>query len=392
MRYLPLEFGRIFVTVVFAAVYDSTSAARAGKAIAAAVRDLQLISADAPCFLVGDFNYCDLRKALPSFRQFVTCPTREKNSIDLCYGNVPRAYKSVSLPPMGKSDHNAIHLIPTYRPKIQTDPIVKKRVKVWTPESEEQLRGCFECTEWSVLGDSCENVSEAADVVSSYIVYCEDMSISTKTVKVFPSNKAWISKSIKSTLNEKKIAFQTGDRAERKRVHAKLTRKSREGEREYMAKIEKQFQMGNMAGAWDGLKTLTGEKRNMSSGSHVTAEEQVKSSNELNDFYCRFERDDLGEDINSVVLELKEKISECEEGKDFGINANVVESLFIKLNVKKAAGPDSISGKLLKVCASQLCSVFANLFNWSLRDCCVPSVWKKTLLSVQFSRKRTHPH
>ena len=88
---------------------------------------------DAPCFIVGDFNHCDLRKALPSFRQFVTCLTRVKNTIDLCYGNIPRAYKSVSLPPVGKSDHNSIHLIPAYRPKIQTDPIVKKSVKVWTP-------------------------------------------------------------------------------------------------------------------------------------------------------------------------------------------------------------------------------------------------------------------
>ena len=94
-----------------------------------------------------------------------------KNTTDLCYGNVPRAYKSVSLPPVGKSDHSAIHLIPAYRPKIQTDPIVKKSVKVWKPESEEQLRRCFECTEWSVLVDWCENVSEAADVVSSYTVH-----------------------------------------------------------------------------------------------------------------------------------------------------------------------------------------------------------------------------
>ena len=191
----------------------------------------------------------------------MTCPTREKNTTDLCYGNVPRAYKSVSLPPVSKSDHNAIHLIPTYRPKIQIDPIVKKSVKVWTPESEEQLRGCFECTEWSVLLDSCENVSEATDVVSSYIAFCKDMLISTKTVKLFLNNKAWISKSIKSNLNEKKIAFQTGDRAERKRVQAKLTRELREGKREYRAKIEKQFQTGNMADAWVGLKTLTGEKK-----------------------------------------------------------------------------------------------------------------------------------
>ena len=77
----------------------------------------------------------------------------------------------MSLPPVGKSDHNAIHLIPAYRLKIQTDPIVKKNVKVWTPGSEEQLRGCFECTEWSVLVDSCENVSEAADVVSSSLLF-----------------------------------------------------------------------------------------------------------------------------------------------------------------------------------------------------------------------------
>ena len=142
-----------------------------------------------------------------------------------------------------------------------------------------------------------------------------------------------------------------------------------------------------MADAWDGLKTLTGEKKNMSSGSHMPAEEQVKFSNELNDFYCRFERDDLGEDINSVVLELKEKISECEEGKDLEINANIVESLFMKLNVKKATGPDSIRGKLLKVCASQLCSVFANLFNWSLRECCVPSVWTNSVICPILKKK-----
>ena len=71
--------------------------------------------------------------------------------------------------------------------------------------------------------------------------------ISTKTVNMFPNNKTWISKSIKSTLNEKKIPFQTGDMAERKRVQAKLTRKLREGKREYRAKVEKQFQTGNMA-------------------------------------------------------------------------------------------------------------------------------------------------
>ena len=79
-RYLPREFGRIFVTVVYAAFYNSTSAARAGKAITAAVRDLQLISADALCFIVGDFNHCDLHKTLPSLQTVCDLPhKREKH-------------------------------------------------------------------------------------------------------------------------------------------------------------------------------------------------------------------------------------------------------------------------------------------------------------------------
>ena len=93
---------------------------------------------------------------------------------------------------------------------------------MWTPESEEQLKGCFESTEWSVLVDSCENVSEAADVVSSYIGFCEDMLISTKTVKVFPNNKPWISKSIKSALNEKKDSFSDRGQGRKKESAGKI--------------------------------------------------------------------------------------------------------------------------------------------------------------------------
>ncbi|XP_058255511.1 uncharacterized protein LOC131359569 [Hemibagrus wyckioides] len=62
-----------------------------------------------PIFLLGDFNRTPL---LRNLEQYVTCPTRYNNTLDLCYGNVPGAYKSVCRPPLGRSDHNVIHLIP----------------------------------------------------------------------------------------------------------------------------------------------------------------------------------------------------------------------------------------------------------------------------------------
>ena len=46
------------------------------------------------------------------FKQYVTCATRGDKTLDQCYGNIPRTYKSVALPSVGGSDHNTIQLIP----------------------------------------------------------------------------------------------------------------------------------------------------------------------------------------------------------------------------------------------------------------------------------------
>lgn len=39
-------------------------------------------------------------------------PNQKKNTLDKCYGNVPGAYPSECRPPLGKSDHKVILLIP----------------------------------------------------------------------------------------------------------------------------------------------------------------------------------------------------------------------------------------------------------------------------------------
>ena len=175
--------------------------------------------------------------------------------------NIPRAYKSVALPSVGGSDHNTTQLIPAYQPRIKTEPVVRKSVKVWTTESEDALRGCYECTDWNVLNDSCADVNEAADGVCDYIRFCEDMIIPTKTTKVFPNNNPWITKSIKALLNEKKIAFRTGDREHRKRIQTRLRAELRKGQRTFKDKIEKQFGTGSMKDVLEGLKTVTGETK-----------------------------------------------------------------------------------------------------------------------------------
>lgn len=264
--------------------------------------------------------------------------------------------------------------------------MLTKCVKVWMPESVEELRGCFECTEWEVFLNACNTVSEATDVVSSYISFCEDLIIPQKKVKIFPNNKPWITKSLKATLNKKKIAFQTGNKTDRKSVQKVLVKEIKEQRKVYKEKVESQFQQGNMADAWTGLKALTGQTKASNSATVVALDEQKEFSEKLNEFYCRFERDDLKDELQKVIGNLYEQLhNDCSDVSSetenyMKIEAQEVETLFRKLKTKKAVGPDNISGRILKSCASQLCNIFSQLFSWSVIDCCVPDLWKKSVI------------
>ena len=176
-------------------------------------------------------------------------------------------------------------LVPLYRPKIRTACIIKKTIKIWTPENIDQLKGCFECTDWGVMIESSTSIDQATDVITSYIRFCEDNIVSKKSIKIFPNNNPWVTKRIKNTLNEKKIAFQSGSLVDRKIVQAKLRKELKEGKRKYKTKIENLFKSKNVADTWKGLKTLTGENSHGQSQSSMTTGERRTFSNNLNDFF-----------------------------------------------------------------------------------------------------------
>ena len=50
------------------------------------------------------------------------------------------------------------------------------------------------------------------------------------------------------------------------------------------------------------------------------------------------------------------------------------------MNVRKCGGPDDLKGWIFKHCALQLSSIYAFLFNWSIREHLVPPIWKTSEL------------
>lgn len=102
-------------------------------------------------------------------------------------------------PPLGRSDHDLINLLPLYKPLVHRQPAVSYTKQIWSEESVETLKDCFDSTVWDVF---CEDIDNLTSCVTDYINFCVDSTIPTKTVRVFANNKPWIT-------SDKRISSRT---------------------------------------------------------------------------------------------------------------------------------------------------------------------------------------
>lgn len=103
-------------------------------------------------------------------------------TLDQCYGNILNAYKAVTCPTLGKSDYNIIHLLHTYKAKLKQEKPAVREVTLWSEVCKERLRDCFDDTNWDIFFDNCVSTNELTETITSYIIFCDNNVVPTKTV------------------------------------------------------------------------------------------------------------------------------------------------------------------------------------------------------------------
>ena len=93
----------------------------------------------------------------------------------------------------------------------------------------------------------------------------------------------------------------------------------------------------------------------------------------INSFHARFDAYDFERERTERMTEL---MKECEDHEEFVVSAEDVERVFAGVNKRKACGPDGMKGFVLKHCASQLSSIFTFIFNLSIKEHTLPTIWK----------------
>ncbi len=123
---------------------------------------------------------------------------------------------------------------------------------------------------------------------------------------------------------------------------------------------------------WQGLKTIC------SSGNNSSAEVRADPflPKELNTFYGRFECNGGG-----ATLPISASGSSRQSSDHvFTLSEDEVWRELRRVNVRKAAGPDGITDRVLRSCADQLAGLFTSIFNESLATSVVPTSFKKSVI------------
>ncbi|KAI2653902.1 putative RNA-directed DNA polymerase from transposon BS [Labeo rohita] len=280
--YSPREFCSFILVSVY--IPPQAHVSLALQKLADQITETEQQHPDSVLIILGDFNKANLSRELPKYRQHVTCRTRDSNILDHCYTTIKGAYHSVPPAALGLSDHCLVHLIPTYRQKLKSAKPVVKTVKRWTNETEQVSQSCFYLTDWSVFEAAATDLDELTETVTSYISFCEDLCIPTRTYLTYNNDKPWFTEKLRHLRQAKEDAYRKGDRVLYNQTRNTLNKEIRVAKRTYAKRLEDQFTSNDPSSVWKGLKTIT-NYRTPSPSTEATQ----RLAEDLNEFYCRFE-------------------------------------------------------------------------------------------------------
>ncbi len=147
---------------------------------------------DSVLIILGDFNKANLSRELPKYRQHVTCPTRESNLLDHCY--------------------TAIKMHFTLSQKLKSAEPVLRTVKRWATETEQVLQACFYLTDWTIFEAAATDLDELTETATSYISFCVDMCIPTRTHLTYNNDKPWFTAKLRQLSQAKEEAYRKGNK------------------------------------------------------------------------------------------------------------------------------------------------------------------------------------
>lgn len=150
-------------------------------------------------------------------------------------------------------------------------------------------------------------------------------------------------------------------------ARGELKKGIREAKAAYRGRIEDCFQSRDSRQVWQGVRHITNHRY-----SNLTAVNgDAPLAEQLNHFFTRF-------GVKSPEAATPHSLAHS--SFTLAVEEHEVRCMLRAVNPRKAAGPNDISGQVLRDCADQLAGVFTKIFNQSLSRAVVPPCLKSSTM------------
>ena len=236
-----------------------------------------------------------------------------------------------------------------------------------------------------------DDVNKCAEQFSDSIMLAARESIPNKIVTIRPSELSWINSNIKRNIRQRKRLYKKAKRTntvnrweqfkhKRNEVNALI----RTAKSQYNVKLAKDLKNNDInSKKWYKLTSELLIQKTDQTPIHFLEvdnkiiENDIDKAEALNTYFCKQSRiDDSVATLPDLVLPDYAFLDEIY------ITDEDVREAIIRLNSKKAPGPDLISPRLFKEGMQQLVPQLRRLFNLSLRLKKFPEPWKKSNLTA----------
>jgi Endonuclease-reverse transcriptase len=310
------------------------------------------------------------------------------NRLDLVLSNCPEKVVSITDEGrLGRSDHVMILL------KVETcakQKAAKSSIVCWSKGNYKKIREKLSSVRWREQMDS-----KQTDAAWAFFKNQIEQLVEDNIPTFIPTGKfrpKWLTSEIRKLLSQKKKAWKkakadqlASSRSEYEEI-AKALKKKIAASKKKLERNLAENKQGNGKQFRNYIKQRTRSRDPVGpliqeDGTSLTEEAEIAEA--LNKFFAGlFTKED------KTNLPVKEPETNQKLEKIIVTRSEVIRKIR-KLRPESAAGPDNIHPKLLIECAQELAEPLTIIFRKSMRESCVPSDWKKAIVTPIFKKRQT---
>ncbi len=280
------------------------------------------------------------------------------------------------VPHVGSSDHFSVLAKPTIPCNFRSGSKVSVKSRVMDHNSKVMFVHSLRNTDWSPLY-RVEFVTDKLDLFNNTMNDLINDHFPMKDSKRHSSDKPWVTDAFRSLINERQLALHHKNSDRYRLLRNRINRLSKSLKVSFYKNNVASLKKENPHKWWSSIKTLTYQNNQSTNPllglANDTADGNLTTlASKINNFFCS---------VSSVLEPLSPEnaystIVQPQIEDKFIISIHDVEKQLLKVNPRKAKGPDGIPNWIIKDLAGILAPPICNIFNASIQSGIVPPLWK----------------